>query len=79
MPDGTFDTNSLAKLYKKDSWCWAGNDTLVETEDKIYARKFLQNKRNEKAFNKADKMFDKSNVLSCANKLLNEIRKFANR
>ena len=77
LPDGIFNNNSLAYTYKKDSWCWAGLDGLVESEDNIYARDFLQNRQKQSAFRNADKKFDASHVLTCANRLLNEIRRYS--
>ena len=62
-------------LFKKDSWCWTFNEG--DNGENSFPRNFLENEQYKMAFDNADKAFDKSNVLSCSNKLLNEIRRFA--
>ena len=79
LPNGTFHSNSVANVFKKDSWCWARVNGSTETEDNVNARQFLDNKQKKIAFDDADLKFDSGNVLTCAHKLLNELRKFAKR
>ena len=79
LPDGTFHSDSLANVFKKDSWCWSKVDGLIETEDNVQAKKFLEDEQRKLAFDNADLQFNNSKVLTCANKLLNEIRKFPNK
>ena len=76
LPDGTFHNDSLANIFKKDFWCWSKVHGLIETEDNVHAKKFLEDEQRKLAFDNADLQFNNSKVLTCANKLLNEIRKF---
>ena len=61
-------------IFKKDSWCWSHNNR-GDGENRL-PRNFLENEQYKSAFDNADKAFDKSKVLSCGNRLLNEIRRF---
>ena len=77
LPKGMIPHTSPASMYKKDSWCWTKVEGMPGTENNTFAEKFVTSPHNELAFAGGDNSFDNSLVMACANKMLNEVRKFA--